>query len=380
MKAVSGVYRLNYGGYEVDKVVLGVRLRAVFPTQREANAWVSMRGEEIRREKRFGERPVIRFDAAVQKYLEGKLAAGRPSVTTDVYLFKPMLPFVGHVQLSKISDQSFDEFRAHRAEAGKSAKTIHLSLSAAQTVLNFAEKKWRWPGSNLSYLDRAPSISLPSLTGRQRPPRPITWAEQDQLLAELPPHLQVMALFCLNTGLRDDPLVNLRWAWLEEFPELNTYIFVVPALHVKGRAEDKVLVLNSIAKSIIDKQRGKHEEYVFVYRRERVTNLDRPPQMEYAPITTMNNTAWNSARVRIGLDDLHVHDLRHTFAARLGAAEVTERTAKALLWHGTISITQHYMSGYVIGLEQAVNRIVDRPQLDDIPLAALMRRRSRKAP
>jgi len=37
----------------------------------------------------------------------------------------------------------------------------------------------------------------------RRPPYPITWEEQDRLFPMLPAHLARMALFAVNTGLRD---------------------------------------------------------------------------------------------------------------------------------------------------------------------------------
>ena len=298
-------------------------------------------------------------------------------MVTDVYLFKPLLPHVGHIEISKINDQSFEPFRIRRAYEGKSAKTIRLSLSAAQTVLNKAATEWRYSDTNMPYLDRAPSIALPDLAGQQRPPRPITWVEQDRLLAELPPHLKEMGLFILNSGLRDDPIVNLQWDWLIPVPEVGTHFFFVPREHVKGRKEDRILVLNSVAKRILDAQRGKHDKYVFVWRRERTTKLDEPPKMKYEPIGHMNNTAWQSARTRAGLDDLHVHDLRHTFATRLGAARVDERTISELLWHGKSTITRHYIGSQILELENIVERIAARPESEDIPIAALMLRMAR---
>lgn len=380
MKGMSGVYRLEHGGWEVDKHVLGTRLRATFGSQREAMAWASKRCEEVRRQKRFGERPDILFEAAIQRYLEDKLAANMPSVTTDVYLFKPLLPFVGHLRLSEVSNSSFNEFRLHRAREGMSAKTIRSSLSAAKTVLNLAEKEWRVPGTNLSYLARAPSISLPKLAGKQRPPRPISWMEQDDLVPKLPFYLAQMTLFVLNTGVRDEPLVNLRWEWLVRIPALDTYVFLVPARYVKGRQSSNILVLNSTAKSIVEAQRGRHEEYVFVWRREREKHPDKPPKMEFRPVATANNTAWQSARTRAGLGDLHFHDLRHTFAMRLNAAGVSERTTADLLWHAKTTVTQHYMTNQLRALELAVERIVARPELENVAITALMQGTKRAAP
>ncbi len=77
---------------------------------------------------------------------------------------------------------------------------------------------------------------------------------------------------------------------------------------------------NSVAQSVIDALRGKHEEFVFVYRRERMKNTDLAPTMPYGPIGTMNNTAWQRARREAASADLHVHDLRHTTGMRLREA------------------------------------------------------------
>jgi integrase len=102
-------------------------------------------------------------------------------------------------------------------------------------------------------------------------------------------------------------------------------------------------------------QRGRHDEFAFVWRRERVRNLDRPPAMPYRPIETMNNTAWQSARRRAGLDGLHVHDLRHTFATRLATAEVPESTVSELLWHAKKSVSRTYITSH--GLQRTVELI-----------------------
>ena len=64
-----------------------------------------------------------------------------------------------------------------------------------------------------------------------------------------------------------------------------------------------------------------------MYRRERVKNVDEVPVMDYRPIRTMNNTAWQTARKKAGLGDLHVHDLRHTVGMRLREAAVPESTS-----------------------------------------------------
>jgi hypothetical protein len=45
--------------------------------------------------------------------------------------------------------------------------------------------------------------------------------------------LKTMALFKVNTGLREQEVVNLRWAWEVLVPELGVSVFVIPREHMK---------------------------------------------------------------------------------------------------------------------------------------------------
>ena len=87
-----------------------------------------------------------------------------------------------------------------------------------------------------------------------------------------------------------------------------------------------------------------------------VKHLDRPASMAHVPVKTINNTGWQSARVRAGLPDVHVHDLRVTFANRLGAAGVPEATIAELMWHSRGTGTRHYMVSHLSPLIAAVER------------------------
>jgi len=367
--ATSGINKNKAGEWHVDKFVRKIRLRATFRTFAEANEWVTKRSYDIDRQMLFGERPSMTFSEAVARYLEEKFAMNLPSVVTDAYMLKALLPYIGHMQISLICDASFESFRKDRFAQGRSPKTVRASLSAAGTVLRLAEKMWRSVPMNLAYLDRAPMINLPKLAGNQRLGRPIMWYDQDRLIDELPPHLRAMTLFAINTGARDNVIVNLRWSWLCEVSRLNTYYFKVPKEFVKGRVFDRPLILNSVAKNIVSKQTGLHADYVFVYRREPTKNF---LVTKYAGVTTMNNTAWQKARTRAGLGDLHVHDLRTTFATRLRAAGVPQPQIAELLWHGKSSVTELYISEHIRALERLVELIVARDDVEDVPLRVLM--------
>jgi integrase len=75
------------------------------------------------------------------------------------------------------------------------------------------------------------------------------------------------------------------------------------------------------------------------------------------PIETMNNTAWQMARRRAGLGDLHVHDLRHTVGMRLREAGVADATRRDVLWHSAASITEHYTMAQIRELHAGLEKI-----------------------
>jgi integrase len=70
-----------------------------------------------------------------------------------------------------------------------------------------------------------------------------------------------------------------------------------------------LVVLNNVAGSIVEQQRGLHPEFVFAYS----TIRKKGKKPVYRPIETMNNTSWQKARRRAKLPQVRVHDLKHTF-------------------------------------------------------------------
>ncbi len=153
-----------------------------------------------------------------------------------------------------------------------------------------------------------------------------------------------MCLFKVNTGCREQEVCQLRWEWEAKIPELNTSVFVIPSTHVKN-AEDRVVVLNNVARSVIEQVRGDHSEFVFAYHGCPVKNLD--------------NSAWKRIRKAVGLPQVRIHDLKHTFGRRLRAAGVPLETRKVLLGHRNGDITTHYSAPELEELIEAANRVCD---------------------
>jgi hypothetical protein len=180
--------------------------------------------------------------------------------------------------------------------------------------------------------------------GYSRKPYPLNWEEQNRLFEALPNHLREMALFAVNTGCRDREVCGLQWEWEVKVPisEIGS-VFLIPGERVKN-GEDRLVLLNSIARKVIQRLRGKHPKYVFVYRGK--------------PINRMLNNGWRKARKLTDLS-VRVHDLKHTFGRRLRSAGVSFEDRQDLLGHKSARITTHYSSAELLNLWEAINKICD---------------------
>jgi integrase len=198
----------------------------------------------------------------------------------------------------------------------------------------------------------------------RRTPYPLSLREQALLFSELAPHLARMALFKVNTGLREQEVVRLRWDWELAVPELGTSVLVIPREHVKNGLE-RCVVVNRIARAVLEGCRGEHPVWVFTRRGQ--------------PLTRLYNSGWKAARRRAaaryeaevggacpeGFRSIRVHDLKHTFGHRLRAAGVGFEDRQSLLGHKSSHVTTHYSAPEVGALIAAVERIC---VLDSTPI------------
>ncbi len=308
----------------------------------EAERYLAHRTEEIRKLVLYGERPVVTVEQATEKFLIENThlrSLGRTELA-----FRNFMPYIGHLSLEQVHDASLAEYKEARLRQGINPATINRELCAMRRVLNLAARSWRH-SNGMTYLSVPPLLT--TLKTNPRKPYPLNWEEQDRFFQELPPHLEQMALFDVNTGLRDQELCQLRWSWEVEVPELNDSVFILPEEYAKNQ-EERIIVLNHVAREVLEAQRGKHPERVFTYRKQ--------------PASRMLNTGWKKARKRAGLAHLRVHDLRHTFGHRLRAAGVSLEDRKALLGHTVGDITTHYSAPDISRLLEYAERICDRDQ------------------
>lgn len=371
-KTITGLSQRN-GLWHIDKKINGERLYESTGTadRQEAERYLIHRLEQIRQQKVYGVRQVKTWrDAAMRFLVEIK---DQPSFKLSAHHLSQLDPFIGDMPLTHIDDQALEPFikdrlAAKKLEDGKvkkgvSNRTVNISIERVVRVLSLCARKWR-DDERRPWLDSVPMLTKLEEKKSSRKPYPMSWEEQSILFGELPAHLQTMALFKVNTGCREQEVCKLRWDWEISVPELDTSVFLIPAdfggRHARSgvkNGDERLVVLNSVARSIIEKQRGVNKDWVFPYNG---TAMHR-----------MNDSAWKKARIRAaklwqeknlrpahpGYLSIRIHDLKHTFGRRLRAAGVTEEDRKALLGHKNGSITSHYSGAELEHLIEAANMV-----------------------
>ncbi|QCW84884.1 hypothetical protein EQU24_16575 [Methylotuvimicrobium buryatense] len=269
----------------------------------------------------------------------------KSSLSRDADCLANLDPWIGPLPLDQIHQGTLQPFIEHRREQGIKSATVVRELAVVRRILTLASRVWR-DLDNQAWLSVAPLLRMPDWKDAAKP-YPLSIDEQRRLLKELPDHLAEMALFAIHTGARDNVVAELRWAWEIKVPEIGSSVFLVPGEFTKNETT-YLIVLNSVAKKVIENLRGKHNTHVFGYRGK--------------PVDRMNNSAWRKAWTRAGLpvgDNVlsGPHNLRHTFARRLRLAGVPLETRKALMHHIDGDITVHYSPAEVGELLDAVEKL-----------------------
>ena len=88
----------------------------------------------------------------------------------------------------------------------------------------------------------------------------------------------------------------------------------------------------------------------------------RTPVFAYRgkPVTRMLNSSWCRVRKVVGLTQVQVHDLKHTFGRHLRAAGVSFEDRQDLLGHRSGLMTTHYSAPELTKLIESANRVCER--------------------
>ena len=195
------------------------------------------------------------------------------------------------------------------------ASSVNRELAVLRFVLNRCVTDW-------DMLDSAPKVPL--FRVERTEPRWATRAQIHALLGKLPPHSRDMTILACATGLRRSNITGLEWSRVD----VARATAFVPASQAKGRRAI-VVPLNADALAVLERWRGKHERYVFVFRKR-------------APITQVATRKWRVACNAVGLEGFRFHDLRHTWASWQVQAETPLSHLQELGGWASFTMVQRY--------------------------------------
>jgi site-specific recombinase XerD len=146
----------------------------------------------------------------------------------------------------------------------------------------------------------------------------------------------------LNTGMRRGEQYRLRW----QDVNLKTGILTIP---LSKTGEKRHIPINSATRAALERlwQHRTAGGYVC-------------PGIE-AERHRDSRRWFERAVYSAGIENLHWHDLRHTFASRLVMAGVDLRTVQELLGHKTIGMTVRYSHLAPTHLHEAIERLAAKP-------------------
>lgn len=242
---------------------------------------------DLWRQNKLNEKPERLWHEAVVKWLDEVKEKRKRSMDNAQIQLKWLDPYLRDKKLSEIDRSLIQEIAAKKEKEKVAPATVNRILEIIRVILNKAAGEWEW-------IDKAPKVPM-RYEGEGRE-RWLTKEEADRLLADLPPHLADIAAFSLVTGLRKANVLGLQW---KNVNLINRHAQISAS---QSKTKKAIPVpLNTEAIAIIRRQMGKHIEFVFTYKGK--------------PIKRCNTPAWRKALKRVGIENFHWHDLRHTWAS-----------------------------------------------------------------
>ena len=212
-------------------------------------------------------------------------------------------------------------------------------LKLLRSMVNFAIRAGLYEGTN-----PAANIKLNRQTPRQRylmpseAPKVIEYLTAMRKKGVRQRDAADAFLLMLYTWQRKSNVLSMRWAEIDE-----TGTWSIPAEKAKAR-KDIVIPLPKEALEILDERKNNGSEYVFASKHN--------PAGYIADV----KNSWKTVKKACGLENVHIHDLRHTgatYALRSGA-DIT--TVSATLAHASVSFTAQVYAHVMLESKKEASR------------------------
>lgn len=269
----------------------------------------------------------------------------KTTILRDIPRIKNIIsPILGKKKISEINHEDILDFQDHLKHTPIQFNRCFSILSKS---LNLAET-WGYRPENSN-----PCRGIKKYPEKKKE-RFLTWEELERLDKTLAqqeaykitsPYSLAAIRMLIYTGCRLSEILNLQW--IDVFLDAGY-------LHLKdSKTGERKIPLNDSAKAVLHRLRPeKDNPYVFVG--------DKPG----ACLTTLTR-AWYKIRKLSNLQEVRIHDLRHTFASLAIKQGVDLYTVSKLLGHKNIHTTTRYAHLEIKQLITATNKVDEIWKLKD---------------
>ncbi len=276
--------------------------------------------------EQVGQQKVILFDELARNFLAyGKLH--KRSYNHDATRMKRLLASFGGRPAKAVTAEEIERFKADLAATHTTATVNrHLALLRSVYYLGVRNRK----------VEHNPMRGVKLFRENNARVRYLTEEEEFRLFQSLPERYRPLVEVGLLTGLRAGNLLGLRWRDVD----LEAAVYTIP----ESKSGDALrLPMHPRVRDILA---GLPRNGVYVF-----AEADGEPPWDFTHI-------FAKAVRQANLSDLHLHDLRHTWASRLAMAGVDLLTIKELGGWKTLAMVQRYAHLSPDHKRQALGRLI----------------------
>lgn len=235
--------------------------------------------------------------------------------------------------------------------------TINRHLATFKHMTRIAARDWKAMPREAAFEIREARM-MRQRAGRERE---MSDEEGTRIWPYVPERIRALCFAAILTGMRQGELRRLAWSQVDRSKATIT------VRRTKTGKVKHVAITPALAE-LLDGQREAFPEAAHVFVDPDTGEALRKPQVTHA---------WAKACKRAGVDDLHFHDLRHTFASQLAQAGESLHEIGLALGHSSPQTTARYSHGSATSRQRAARNarvpglaVVAQPLPEPVNLAA----------
>lgn len=268
-------------------------------------------------------------------YVSNRKVAGLRSYKTVEIILEVLVKHFDRKLIKSIRPSDIEQFKAKRLntitkdDSERAISSVNRELGVLRATLNYAVREsilMANPFSKCSVISKADETKRERILSRYEEVKLLSALEyRNKQNKQTIVHIKPLVIAAIDTGMRRGELFKLLWSDID----FESNLIYIRATTTKTQTARVVGISERLHSHLIElwSQSEKQLE-------KSVFGLDS----EHSNI----NKAWKTACSEAKIDDLHYHDLRHTFATRITEAGTPMGLAMKLTGHTQTSTFQRY--------------------------------------